>query len=138
MCAGSAHSRLEALPSYLAHAQVGLVPYTNSEFNRASFPLKTLEYLAAGLPVVATDLPATRWLQADQDLVRIADEPDSFVAAAVAAGAAQDVKAVAKRRSFARAHSYEHRARDLLAAIDLRISGQSNDDLTPAPSAQPR
>jgi teichuronic acid biosynthesis glycosyltransferase TuaH len=115
----------EALPRYLAHAQVGLVPYTDSDFNRASFPLKTLEYLAAGLPVVTTDLPSTRWLKADPELVRIADDPESFAAAAVTAAASQDAAATARRREFAGAHSYAQRTRDLLAAIDRRLGNQA-------------
>ena len=70
----------ERLPAYLAAIDVGLVPYDHSEFNVGSFPLKTLEYLAAGVPVVATDLPATRWL--GTDLVVIEDAPGPFAAAA--------------------------------------------------------
>jgi len=114
----------EALPRYLAHAQVGLVPYTDSNFNRASFPLKTLEYLAAGLPAVTTDLPSTRWLGADPQLVRIASEPASFAAAAVTAATSEDASAAARRRQFASEHSYERRAHDLLAAIDRRIGAK--------------
>ncbi|MCA1983049.1 glycosyltransferase [Nocardioides nematodiphilus] len=64
------------LPRLLAGASVGLVPYTHSAFNEASFPLKTLEYLAAGLPVVATDLPAVRWLAAPD--VHVADDAALF------------------------------------------------------------
>ena len=64
------------LPDLLAGASVGLVPYTHSAFNEASFPLKTLEYLAAGLPVVATDLPAIRWIGALD--VHVADDPALF------------------------------------------------------------
>lgn len=55
----------DTLPSYLAAIDVGVTPYRNTPFNRASFPLKTLEYLGAGIPVVSTDLPAARWLRAD-------------------------------------------------------------------------
>jgi teichuronic acid biosynthesis glycosyltransferase TuaH len=55
----------DAVPSYLAAIDVGITPYRDTPFNRASFPLKTLEYLAAGLPVVSTDLPAARWLRED-------------------------------------------------------------------------
>ena len=54
-----------ALPGYLRLMDVGLVPYTPSRFNHASFPLKALEYLAAGRPVAATDLPALRALGTD-------------------------------------------------------------------------
>lgn len=55
----------DAVPSYLAAIDVGITPYRDTPFNRASFPLKTLEYLGAGLPVVSADLPAARWLRAD-------------------------------------------------------------------------
>ena len=55
----------DALPSYLRAIDVGIVPYRDSQFNRGSFPLKTLEYLAAGRAVVSTDLPAIRWLATD-------------------------------------------------------------------------
>ena len=69
-------SRLE-LAKVLGTATVGLTPYTTSEFNRSSFPLKTLEYLAFGLPVVATDLPATRWI--GSEFVNIATSSRDFV-----------------------------------------------------------
>ena len=62
MSNGSAPRQFQELPSYLRVIDVGLTPYSQSDFNRASFPLKTLEYLAAGRPVVASDLPANRWL----------------------------------------------------------------------------
>src|SRR5262249_60607279 len=53
------------VPPYLAAMDVGLTPYADTQFNQASFPLKTLEYLSAGLPVVSTDLPGARWLRDD-------------------------------------------------------------------------
>ena len=49
----------EELPSYVRVMDAGL-PYADSAFNRASSPLKVLEYLAAGRPAIATDLPAVR------------------------------------------------------------------------------
>lgn len=42
------------LPAYLQHADVGIVPYRDEPFNAASAPLKIMEYVAAGLPVVAS------------------------------------------------------------------------------------
>ena len=68
----------EALPSYLSIMDVGILPYGDSAFNRASFPLKTLEYLAAGRAAVITDLPAIRALHTD--LIEVAGEPRSFAA----------------------------------------------------------
>jgi teichuronic acid biosynthesis glycosyltransferase TuaH len=106
------------LPRYLRHIDVGITPYFDSEFNRASFPLKTLEYLAAGRPVVSTDLPATRWL--DTDLVRLATGPDQFVAAVREAVAeTHDQERVGARRALARQHSWRVRADRAAAAIGL-------------------
>jgi teichuronic acid biosynthesis glycosyltransferase TuaH len=73
--AGSVSADL--VPSYLAALDIGITPYQDSPFNRASFPLKTLEYLGAGLPVVSADLPAARWLREDlgrQDETAAADQ----------------------------------------------------------------
>ena len=53
----------EQLPSYLRLIDVGLIPYADTPFNHASFPLKALEYLAAGRPVLSTDIDAMRWLR---------------------------------------------------------------------------
>jgi len=47
----------EALPAYVAHFTVGLIPFKVSELTRAVNPIKLREMLAAGCPVVATDLP---------------------------------------------------------------------------------
>ena len=55
----------KALPAYLANVDVGLVPLLNSAYNRASAPLKVLEYLAAGLPVVSSVNPVTEKWQRD-------------------------------------------------------------------------
>ncbi|WP_125610492.1 glycosyltransferase [Specibacter cremeus] len=100
----------------LRRLSVGLTPYADNEFNRSSFPVKTLDYLAAGLPVVSTDLPATRWL--DTELVRTAGTRTEFVAAVHAAlavgGAARDRQA---RQSFAARHTWDARARQLLTLI---------------------
>ena len=43
------------LPRHLSAATTCLLPHTDTEFNRASFPLKALGYLAAGRRVVGTD-----------------------------------------------------------------------------------
>lgn len=108
----------EALPGYLRHIDVGLTPYQNSPFNRASFPLKTLEYLAAGRPVVSTDLPATRWL--DTDLVTVTSGVEQFVAAVQRAAAqAHQPDLVAARRAFAAGHSWHSRARQVAEVLGL-------------------
>jgi teichuronic acid biosynthesis glycosyltransferase TuaH len=105
------------MPAYLGAAAVGLVPYTLSEFNRASFPLKLLEYLAAGRHVVSTSLPVADWLGTDH--VTIADGPDAFAdAVARRAGQPSDAELEESRQQVARAHSWENRAGDYLSLLD--------------------
>jgi teichuronic acid biosynthesis glycosyltransferase TuaH len=63
-----AHPKIVLLPAQPAENvarlmsgfDLGLISYLDSEFNRGSNPVKFYEYLALGLPVVATDVPALR------------------------------------------------------------------------------
>jgi teichuronic acid biosynthesis glycosyltransferase TuaH len=106
------------MPSYLRLIDVGLTPYADNEFNRASFPLKTLEYLAAGRGVVATPLPAVTWL--GTDLVDIAATPREFATRVRAALAvARTDELAARRRAFAREHSWDRRAARLAELLGL-------------------
>ena len=99
----------DELPSYMKLVDVGLVPYAATEFNRWSFPMKTLEYLAAGRPVVATPLPAIRSLETD--LIALAETPEEFAAAVQCqAGLARRPELMARRRVFASTHSWADRA----------------------------
>ena len=51
-----------ALPSYCAGIDVAILPFVVNKLTLASNPLKLREYLAAGLPVVTTDIPEARRL----------------------------------------------------------------------------
>lgn len=108
---------LELRP-YLNAIDVGLVPYGDTEFNRWSFPLKTLEYLAAGRPVVATPLPAIRWL--DTELIALAETPEAFAASvAQQLPGARDPEQIARRRAFAARHSWGERAERMAALLGV-------------------
>jgi glycosyltransferase involved in cell wall biosynthesis len=120
----------EALPSYLRVMDVGLVPYGDSPYNRGSFPLKILEYLSAGRGVVATDLPATRWLlQAGgglgggEGLLSTASDPASFARAVKRVLAEPRSTLHADRcRQFAAAHSWDVRGRAFAAALGATVT----------------
>lgn len=108
----------EELPGWLTHMDVGLVPYNHSPFNEGSFPLKTLEYLAAGLPVVATDLPAIRWLDCAD--IAVADTPASFADAVETVLSQPSTAAgIARRRGFANQHTWRKRALAFGAALGV-------------------
>lgn len=69
----------EALPSVMAGFHVALMPFALGESTRSISPTKTLEYFAAGLPVVSTRVPD---VVADYGgLVRLADDGAQFAAA---------------------------------------------------------
>lgn len=110
----------EALPRYLRATDVGLVPYLDTPFNRASFPLKTMDYLAAGRAVVSTDLPSVRWL--DTALIRIARTPAEFAAATTAALATPTRPEDRQRRqAFAGEHCWSARGDQLAEVLGLAL-----------------
>jgi len=52
------HRPFADLPAYLAGADVGIIPYRLTTHTASVYPLKVIEYLAAGLPTVSVPLPA--------------------------------------------------------------------------------
>jgi teichuronic acid biosynthesis glycosyltransferase TuaH len=144
-------------PSYIAAADIGITPYLDSPFNRASFPLKTLDYLIAGRPAVSTDLPAARWLLNDLTSSELAFSPDRILALAAShadfvdalrhivgdpgqpaqTGPGQLVREPAQAqacRVFAARHTWSRRADALATALGLT----AGRDMTPSGHATAR
>ncbi len=71
----------DALPAYLAHWDVAVMPFALNEATRFISPTKTPEYLAAGLPVVSTPVRDVVRAYGKRGLVEIADTPRAFVEA---------------------------------------------------------
>jgi teichuronic acid biosynthesis glycosyltransferase TuaH len=119
------------VPAYLAAADVGITPYLDSQFNRASFPVKMLDYLSAGRPVVSTDLPAARWLADDLAhsgqaagagrILALASDRPGFVAALRRLAGEPDVAGLC--RAFAERHSWSRRAATLARLLGLTQPG---------------
>jgi glycosyltransferase involved in cell wall biosynthesis len=69
-----------SLPGYCRAFDVALMPFTVNELTLNANPLKVREYLAAGLPVVSTDIPEVRKVglckmaTSTEDFVRKVDE----------------------------------------------------------------
>jgi glycosyltransferase involved in cell wall biosynthesis len=104
------------LPGWVQRFGVGIVPYTGAAFNLSSFPLKVFDYLASGVPVVSSPLPALRGLV---PCVRLAEGVDAFVRdieAALAEGPAPD-----RCRKLATANSWDARAASLEQLVEQRL-----------------
>ena len=52
----------EEVSDYIRTANIGILPFPNITWWAVSSPIKLMEYLAIGLPVVATDIDAHRWV----------------------------------------------------------------------------
>lgn len=69
----------QEIPKILSQIDIGIIPYRiDREFNRYAFPMKLMEYFAAGRPVIATDMHALRVFRT-QKLVRIIYTPKDFI-----------------------------------------------------------
>lgn len=66
------------LSAYVQHWQVSLLPFCNTDQIKACNPLKLMEYLAVGKPIVSTDFPAVRQFD---DLIYVAKSAQQFAKA---------------------------------------------------------
>ncbi len=95
------------LPRIASEADVLVMPYADLPVTRAMQPLKLKEYLATGLPVVATSLPANvEWAEA-LDLV---DEPLAFARRVLERAAAALPASQAKARERLRDETWSAKA----------------------------
>ena len=69
----------ETLPAFLAGWDVALLPFARNEATKYISPTKTLEYMAAGKPIVST--PITDVAEPYGDMVGLGDTPEQFIAA---------------------------------------------------------
>jgi glycosyltransferase involved in cell wall biosynthesis len=108
------------VPALLAEADIGLAPYAADAPTYFS-PLKLFEYLAAGLAVVAADIPGVRDVVGeDGALLMPPGDADALAAgvAALAADAEERSRLRENARSLAKLHTWEQRARRILRAVD--------------------
>ena len=113
------------LPAYLRGTQIGLIPALINDYTRAMFPMKFFEYLAAGLPVVATPLPA---LEAQAVLHERAVDAEGF-AGAIERILRRDPVSAPDVGAVLESVSYRNRTRQMLQLLEPlagRPSGEEN------------
>ncbi len=108
------------LPAYMQSFDVGLVPYVLNRAALAINPLKLLEYLAAGIPVVTTALPEARSFAS---MVAIAEDQQAFIEAVRVQRERDDERQRLLRRRTAREHTWDVRAERFLE-IAAEVVGQ--------------
>jgi glycosyltransferase involved in cell wall biosynthesis len=114
------------LPAYLRHCQVALIPFLDNDHTRGSLPLKLWEYLAAGLSVVATELPNFRSL-AEEGVIRTARNPQGFVDA-VAKAFEDPPERRARLLALARSHDWPAQMESLCAAVGRGLDARARRD----------
>lgn len=115
------------LPDVLRGAAAGLIPYARNELTDSVFPMKVYEYLAAGLPVVATPLPAIAGVAG----VQVAADAQAMAESLDRALAADSPQRRAQRSRAAAANSWERRLQEIaaaLAAVDNAAVDSSSDE----------
>jgi glycosyltransferase involved in cell wall biosynthesis len=103
-----------SLPAYLKGMDVAILPSLANEYTRSMFPMKFFEYLAAGLPLVGTPLPA---LSGYSDVAIFREGADSFAQGldeALAGGG----PSLEVRLAAARDNTYEKRTDKMMAIVD--------------------
>jgi glycosyltransferase involved in cell wall biosynthesis len=107
----------DSLPSWLAGFDVALLPFARTRATEFISPTKTLEYFAAGKPVVSTRIADV--VAEFGDVVWLADDPTSFVAAACEALRPPPAR-LARGLAFARSRTWDAIAQRMLDALAQR------------------
>lgn len=115
------------LPAYGRGFDVAIVPFRRNDLTLRANPLKLREYLAAGLPVVATPLPE---MERYRDLVRFAGDGAGFIREAQAA-LTEAPEAAQRRHDAMRAESWERRVEEMSAILERALTRK-----TPCPPAR--
>jgi glycosyltransferase involved in cell wall biosynthesis len=109
-----------AIPGYLQHADVGMIPFVRNRLTSAVNPVKLYEYSAAGIPTVSTLFADD--LQEFGDVVLLAGSREEF-AEQIRRGLAMahDRRLTEKLRTFAMANDWDSRAASMAGVIEQHI-----------------
>ena len=110
------------LNQYTPFFHVGFIPFQVREMTKSSNPIKMYEYLAAGLPVVSTDLPEVRVYS---DVTYTASNIDELaILLDKAVRERFDTNLIEKRKEVARLNSWDARAKTI---IDFIYGGSTHE-----------
>jgi glycosyltransferase involved in cell wall biosynthesis len=105
----------EELPAYSRGFDVGVIPHKINKLTINMNPIKLPEYLAAGLPVVASSLPE---LEIRGDDVRIAETADEWISAIEQSLSVRSPELDRARSEAVSKDSWASRVKTILAALE--------------------
>ena len=126
----------EEAPKVIASFSVGLIPYVRNRRTDAVLPTKLIEYLAAGIRVVSSDLPDVVSLSQElgSDLVRVYDDHPALIEG-IRELIRMELVPEAVRSSIYERYSWDHLVRRWVAHVEQEMnSGVAKDSghgLTP-------
>ena len=114
------HVSHDEVSNYLGDMTIGLIPYHDSPYNRQRFPIKTLEYAAAGVTILATNTPGNLSVLSSDFCYFYSPDDASSLARAILSILGDDKNRHLKRenaRNWARIHSYKARVEIVLNSV---------------------
>lgn len=108
----------ERVPEFVAACDVGLLPYRQNVWTQHIQPLKLYEYLACGLPVVSTEIPAVR---EEGEVVFVARDAQAFVRLVGQALATDNAALRAARQERAARNTWRERVEHISALIEASL-----------------
>lgn len=115
-----------SIPSELERAHIGIVPTLHDRFTELLLPVKLLEYIHMGLPVIASQLPGiSRYFSSSE--VRLFEPGNSVALAAALTDVCRNPELARRRAQLASQRlteiSWSHQRAGYLALVDRLVSG---------------
>ena len=101
-------------PMYLQQFSVGIIPHLTDNYVATTNPMKMYEYLACGLPIVASPAPGMDMFPE----IKIAETVEGFNGAVNIAIAGDNETARQERQAIVREHTWQNRVEKILELIN--------------------
>lgn len=111
--------KIEELPSYLAGIDIAINPQLINELTIGNYPRKIDEYLAMGVPVLATKTEA---MQSFKDHVYLAEGIEEYLEKIELALKENSPEKEIERIRFAQTHTWENSVNDIYKAINATLT----------------